>query len=86
MGGWLRFTNQNMSIRPIALFETPLKLATGTLLEFSDRAISRQIFPHQFGAGTPAGAEAMLRMSQSLARALPDYVHIGTDVKNAYAT
>ena len=87
LDGWVApLFKPNLSIRPIALFETTLKLATGSLLEVSSKAISKKIFPHQFGAGTPAGAEAMLRMSQALARAFPHYVMIGTDVKNAFGT
>ena len=87
LDGWVApLYKPNLSLRPIALFESTLKLATGSLLEVSTKAISSKIFPRQFGAGTPAGAEAMLRMSQSLARALPDYAMIGTDVKTAFGT
>ena len=87
LDGWIApLYKPNMSLRPIALFETTLKLATGSLLEVSSKAITQRIFPHQFGAGTPAGAEAMLRMSQALAKAFPNYVLVGTDVKNAFGT
>lgn len=77
--GWIAHFNKpnNRGIRPIALFEGPLKLATGLLLEFSTELVAKRVSPYQFGIGVPAGAEVMLRCLQALALALPEYVFLG---------
>ena len=70
-------------MRPIALFDRTLRLATGMLLDYIGKLLHQRIFPHQFGVGTQAGAEVMLRIARAFAAANPDKVLIATDVKNA---
>ena len=63
-----------------------MKLATGIMLDHFTDSLAKRLFPFQFGLGTPAGAEGMLRLAQTLAAKFPDRVMVATDVKNAFGT
>ena len=73
-------------IRPIALFECSLKMATGLLMEHCTPDVARIVSPHQFGIGMPAGAEVMLKTLQAIALAFPTMAFGSSDVKNAFGT
>ena len=86
--GWIAPLNKpgGKGIRPIALFECPLKLATGMLLEHVTPSVAATVAPYQFGIGMPAGAEVMLKSLQAVAAAHPQLAFGGSDVKNAFGT
>ena len=86
--GWIAPLSKpgGRGIRPIALFECPVKLATGLLMEHTTKDIAAVVSPYQFGIGMPAGAEVMLKTIQAVARAFPDIAFGSSDVKNAFGT
>ena len=88
LDGWIAPLSKpgGKGIRPIALFECPLKLATGLLMEHCTPAVAATVAPYQFGIGMPAGAEVMLKTIQAVAAAHPDLAFGSSDVKNAFGT
>ena len=74
----------DMGIRPIALFERILKLATGATLDTQQIKLQSTLAPDQFGVSTPAGAEQMVYNTRALSKLHPDFVFTATDVKNAF--
>ena len=87
MDGWVApLAKPNGGVRPIALFDSFVKLATGSVLAASEAAVKAAVFPFQFGCGIEAGAEVMLKAVHALSRAKPHFCFVGTDVKNAFGT
>ncbi len=85
--GWCAPLNKPKGgIRPILLFEAPLKLATGTTLDRVNPTFAARLLPSQFGCGLSAGAEMLLRTAQACADALPQHAFIASDVSNAFRT
>jgi hypothetical protein len=73
-------------VRPISLFETCLKIATGVALDVSKRDIINAVGTFQYGALLSAGADKMVYNLRALSAAKPKYVFIATDIANAFGT
>jgi hypothetical protein len=73
-------------VRPITMFETLLKLATGLALDVSKKDIIKGVGNFQYGALMSAGADKMVYNLRSLAAATPNHLFIATDVKNAFGS
>ena len=73
-------------VRPITLFEAPLKLATGVVLDSQKARTVKALVPHQFGAMLSCGAEQMVHLLRTLSSLYPpnSMVFASTDVKNAF--
>ena len=73
-------------VRPITLFEAPLKLATGVVLDSQKDSTVRALVPEQFGAMLSCGAEQMVHILRTLSSLHPpdSMVFASTDVKNAF--
>ena len=73
-------------MRPITLFEAPLKLATGVVLDSQKDGTVRALVPEQFGAMLSCGAEQMVHILRTLSSLHPpdSMVFASTDVKNAF--
>ena len=73
-------------VRPITLFETAFKLATGLALDLHKSLIIKAVGAYQYGALLASGADRMIYNLRSLATASPDLLFVATDVKNAFGT
>jgi hypothetical protein len=71
-------------IRPIALFDTPFKLATGTTNDSLSQDIITACGGYQYGAGKSSGAQQLLSDATGLSVALPNHVFVNLDATNAY--
>ena len=73
-------------VRPITLFEAPLKLTTGVVLDSQKNNTVKALVPEQFGAMLSCGAEQMVHILRTLSCLHPpdSMVFASTDVKNAF--
>ena len=71
-------------VRPITMFETLLKVATGLALDVSKPNIIRAVGSFQYSALLSSGADKMVYNLRSLASARSNHVFIATDIKNAF--
>jgi hypothetical protein len=71
-------------IRPIALFDTPFKLATGTTNDSLRSDIIGASGGYQYGAGKSSGAQQLLSDATGLSVALPNHAFVSLDATNAY--
>ena len=73
-------------VRPITLFEAPLKLATGVVLESQKARTVKALVPHQFGAMLSCGAEQMVHILRTLSTQYDpnSVVFASTDAKNTF--
>ena len=68
-------------VRPITLFETAFKLATGVTLDLNKPHIIKAVGSYQYGALMSSGADRMVYGLRALAHARPNLVFVATDVK-----
>ena len=73
-------------VRPITLFETVLKLATGLALAISKKDIIKAVGEFQYEGLMSSGADKMVYNLRGLANSKPSHVFIASDVKNAFGT
>ena len=73
-------------VRPITLFEAPLKLATRVVLDSQKAHTVKALVPHQFGAMLSRGAEQMVHLLRIMSALYEpnSVVFASTDVKNAF--
>jgi hypothetical protein len=71
-------------VRPISLFETCLKVATGVALDVSKRDVVNAVGTFQYGALLSAGADKMVYNLRALAIQRPSHVFVATDIANAF--
>ena len=71
-------------VRPITLFETAFKLATGLALDLNRAVIIKAVGVYQYGALMPSGADRMVYALRALAKASPHLAFVATDIKNAF--
>jgi hypothetical protein len=71
-------------VRPISLFETCLKVATGVALDVCKRDVVGAVGKFQYGALLSAGADKMVYNLRALANQRPTHVFVATDIANAF--
>ena len=73
-------------VRPITLFETAYKLATGLALDLHKPKIIKAVGAFQYGALLASGADRFVYGVRALARLDSKLCFLATDIKNAFGT
>ena len=77
-------TSLRESVRPVLCGEALLKLAMGVCVRGAGVQVEQAVGPRQFGAGRSGGASLEISEVRAAAKAFPERMLMGLDVRNAF--